>query len=135
MAVVVVAAGVEDVRFELLTGEDGGHEIEPEVADVAASAGVRRSPIDRAEDVHQLVHRHHGPERIAHVGVAGVEVDDREAGKVEAARARSLPADVILADLAGRAVVVDEIGLFGLVEAELGRQLQAELLEGAVDVA
>ena len=73
-------------------------------------------------------------QRVALVCVAGVEVDDREAGKVEAARAGSLPTHVVQADLPGRAVVVDEVGLLGLVEADLGEH-QPDLLEGAVDAA
>ena len=134
VAVVVVAARVEDVRLELLAGQHGGHQVEWEVADVPALADVRRRPLDRPEDVHELVHGHHRAERVALVCVAGVEVDDREAGKVEAARAGSLPAHVVKADLAGRAVVVDEVGLLGLVEADF-RHHPPDLLEGAADAA
>jgi len=134
VAVIVIAARVEDVRLELFAGQHGGHQVEWEVAHVPALANVRRRPLDRSEDVHELVHADHRAERVALVCVAGVEVDDREAGKVEAARAGSLPTHVVHPDLAGRAVVVDEIGLLGLIETDL-RHHPPDLLKGAADAA
>ena len=122
------------MRVELLAGQDGRHQVEPEVADVAALAGAGRRSLDRAEHVHELVHGHHGPQRVARVGAARVEVDDRHAGQPEA-RARPLTADALVAGLAGRAVEVDEVGLLSLVEARLVGKLPAELLEGDADPA
>ena len=121
------------MRLELLAGQDSGHQIQSEVADVPALAGVGRRALDRPEHVHELVDRHHRPQRVSLGRFAGVQVDDRRAGKAEAG-ARTLPAHVLVAELARRAVEVDEVGLLRLVEADV-RELEADLLEGGADPA